>query len=605
MPNARENRIISFKGTITDALGGYDIDRVALNCQSVSVFPSNAQATINAVNEKAIFYFNWSYPYGIKPGQYTVTATITDNSNNSYSDTTTFTMAAFGVALQIVEPEKSGEKGQTVVFDLEVTNIGGSTDSYRMSASPTISWATAFDKTILDSVSANKTEYVKLNVNIPVSAADNQQNSITITAISQNEASKADSQIAIATALATTEFTFVLQGAGQKEIAEGESAKYSMRLTNIGDNTDAYAVIISDDPSSGWQVTLDGGTPVSSGSSYIRKEVTLTPSGQATFTLTVWASGSPMSSVEEEVVVTAFPKNDTSKYREVKTVTKLLTSSEISMSVDKTTLTSSVKDKSASTPEFETLVYSVNIQNLGGAVTLTFDVSLPSSASGWLVNKPADISLDENEDKDLEFRITPKSGTAPNEGLGYELTLRASSVSDSSVTTKATVYAKVEQFYKLEVNMEENKIASGSSQVVTYILTIRNLGNGEDKVSVLVNSDWDYTLSTTQTSEKLGEILVVTLPSGVEARVSLTLTSPADARNGDFDNAQITVRSKSFDTSDIYEYKEFQRTTTVEKVGMEAFMDSVRDLWILIILVVALIIIAVFLKMKIKDRQSD
>jgi hypothetical protein len=608
-PNAPDDRVIAFEGSVEDALGGYDINSVVLRCPSLSVFPSSVNAIVNDAGDKAVYYYNWTYPYGIPPAQYTVEATITDNSNNTFFHTATFTMAAFGVDLHIVEPEKSDEKGQSVSFDLQVTNTGGSSDSYLMTASPSLSWPTSFDPTAVTSVAPNMTRDVTLTVNIPVAAADNQQNIITITATSDSASTKKDSASAIATALATTDYTFVILGSSQKEIEESESATYSMKLTNVGDNADTYAVIISDDPSSGWQATLDGGTPVSSGSSYLRKEITLSASAQVTFTLTVWASGNP-NSLTEEIVVTAFPKNDTSKYREVKTTTKLLTASEVRMMIDENarTKTSTVSEQEIvkPVPAYSSVQYTVNVENLGAEITLTFDVNLPSGTSGWKIDAPADITLDENDDKDVTFTITPSTGTAVNEGTGYGLTLKATSVDEPSVSTKATVYTKVMQYYKLEMSIEDNKIVSGSDKEVTYAITITNAGNGEDKVSVLVSSDWDIALSTTQTSEQIGiDTLIVTLPSGAQARVTLILTSPSDARNGDVDNALVTIRSSTFDTKNDYEYKQFPVKTIVEKQGSEAFMDSITDLWILFILVIAIIIIAVFLKIKIKDRQRD
>jgi hypothetical protein len=283
-PNTPVNRIISLKGEVTNTFGGYDIDRVSLASTSLSAFPASAEATIFADNAKATYYYNWTYPYGIPPGQYSVQATIYDNSGNTFSDSTTLTMAAYDVYLHIVEPEKSSEKGKSVVFDLEVTNIGGNSDTFSMVASPSASWSTSF-KTNAITLGANATGDVTMTVSIPGNAGDNQQNVITVTATSQNNPSKQMSLQAIATALPATGYTFELLNSAQQEVEDGGTATYNFKLSNIGQNTEIYIVEIADNPSPGWQVTLEGGTTTSPGTSYIRLEASLPAGSKFTFGL--------------------------------------------------------------------------------------------------------------------------------------------------------------------------------------------------------------------------------------------------------------------------------------------------------------------------------
>jgi uncharacterized membrane protein len=602
-PNARDHRVISFQGEVEDAFGGYDINMVTLDVPTLSQFPSGASATINAVNEKAHYIYNWSYPYGLPPGQYQVDATIQDNSGNTFSDSTTFTISSYGVHLHIVEPEKSNEKGKTVVFDLEVTNVGGASDTITLSASPSVSWPTQFSENSV-SVGPNATRDVTLTVSIPNNADDNQHNTITVTATSNGDASKKMSTDAIATAMPASGFSFELLSDTPQEIEDGNTATYNFRLQNIGSNPETYVITIDDNPAPGWQVNLEGGDSVPPGTSYIRRESSLGKGGQLNLVLTVTASGP--STTTEDVIVSAAPKNDTGKAVSITTTTKLFKEGELELSLESQSIqTSEVIDASASVPSYEGLTYTVNVYNSGPEVAVSFDVTLPTLASNWEVTQPSDITVDEDSDKSVSFTVTPSSDAQANEGDGYTITFRATPTDGSSKSVKISVKAMVMQFYKIDVDMETKGSVSGDNQKVDYDISIQNKGNGIDVVSIIVSeNEWDYQWSSVPLSaEMLGNLLKVSIGPGATTTVTLTFTSPDNTRNGDEDSAIVIVRSTNFQTTDDSTYKKFPITNKVEKSGGEAFMDAISDLWIPIVLVIAVIIIAAFIKIKLKEKQ--
>lgn len=604
-PNKPDNRIMRLEGKVQDTFGGYDIDRVILNSPTLSAFPTDAEATVNAVNENAVYFYNWSYPYGIAPGQYSVMATIFDNTGNTYQDSTTVTIASYGVFLHIVEPEKADEKGKDVIFDLEVTNIGGNQDTFNLQSSQTLSWPIQFSTSSIG-LAPNQTGDVTLTVSIPKNADDNQQNTISITATSSGNSGKKDTVDAIATALPASGFTFELVGSSTQEIEDTETATYNIKLTNTGDTTETFVVSIDDSPESGWQVTLEGGTPTSAGTGYIRREAILDENAQTSFVLRVTPS-SP-SIYTQVVEVSAFPKDDTGNFRRIKTTTKLSVQSDIQLIAEKTVLESSVKDASASTPAYDDVKFRITVNNLGAEVTLSFDYILPNSARDWTVTKPSDITLAEGDDDIVTFTITPSSSAVADEAEGYTISLSATS-SDSSVTSKTTVFVKVKQFYKLEISVEDDKIATDNNQDLDYAINIVNRGNGNDVVTVNVDedsTDWDFELSSSsQGSEILGSVVKVPIGPGKSARVILTVNTGEDARNGEEDSIQFTVQAEKYTSSDILTYQKFTITTKMEKSGTTAFFDALTELWILIVLVIALIIIAmgIFIKLKEKERE--
>jgi hypothetical protein len=412
---------------------------------------------------------------------------------------------------------------------------------------------------------------------------------------------------AIATALATKGFTFDILGSAAQDIDEGGTARYNFKLTNIGQNPETLEVVVPDGPRTGWQIALQGGTDVPPGSNeYIRHEASLPAGGQLSLTLSVTSlsSASP-SSTTERVDLSAFLKNDTSDKRTITTTTKLLTSGEIDLIPDVPSKTAQVKDKSASSPAYDSLDYTIRVANSGPEISLTFDVKLPSSASGWTVITPSDLTIDENDNEDVTFTVTPSSSAVANENPGYEITFEAKSKDDSQISAKTSVMAKVKQFYKLEIDVQEEKTVGGSGEEVNYALTVKNKGNGDDEVNVILSKkEWEYRWETVKSSIDIsGDTLKFTLKPGSSERIALILTSPSDARNGDETKSVLIVRSFEFSTSDELTYKKFTLTAVIEKSGSDALMDALTDLWIIIVLVIAVIIIAAFIKIKLKEKD--
>lgn len=604
-PNEPDDRVISFQGEINDGFGGYDIEMIELNSPDLSVFPTNARATIWLDANVAKYYYNWTYPYKISPGNYKVVATIYDNTAltesdpYTFSDEASFTFSTFGVHLHIVEPDKSAEKGKSISFELKVTNIGGSSDSIKMQASSSLGWSSSFDVTPVP-VAPNATEPVKLTVNVPTTAQDGQQDTITITATSNGNSAKYDSVTALARAQATTGFTFELLGGGAKNIEAGETANYRMKLMNIGQKTEKFSVVIDDKPGTGWEVTLEGGDD-STSTKFEHKEAELGSNGQIIFYLNV--SSTNPSTLTQIVSVKAYPTSDISNQKTLTTTTTFITESGILLSHDNKVKTSEVVDPKLDDITFETVEFSITVKNIGPELSLEFELMLPSeSLDDWIGSKPSSITLDENDEDDVKFTVTPpKSAKAKN----YEITFRAISTDDSSINAQTTGTVKVEQFYRLAVDVEKDKNVDGAGRKVDYAISITNNGNGDDLVTVILTNDWDYSIETTGILPNvIGDTVQFLLGYGESTKFILALTSPKDAKNGDEGNTKIVVRSFEFTQKNKYTYMEFDITSTVKKSTSDAFMDAIAELWILIVLVIAVIIIAVFIKVKLKEKEK-
>ena len=86
------------------------------------------------------------------------------------------------------------------------------------------------------------------------------------------------------------------------------------------------------------------------------------------------------------------------------------------------------------------------------------------------------------------------------------------------------------------VAWDGNKVLLGSAgEVVTYTLTLSNTGTANDTYDITISSAWASSLSDT----------TVPVNSGASATVSVEITIPGSAMNGDSDTATITATSQT------------------------------------------------------------
>lgn len=94
--------------------------------------------------------------------------------------------------------------------------------------------------------------------------------------------------------------------------------------------------------------------------------------------------------------------------------------------------------------------------------------------------------------------------------------------------------AFVDTFYSLDLAPATDADQGAPGDVVSYKLTLTNLGNLEDTVSLAYAGNlWDVSLSHTS----------ITLPSGGTAEITVDVTIPSDALDNDFDKVTITATS--------------------------------------------------------------
>jgi len=92
-----------------------------------------------------------------------------------------------------------------------------------------------------------------------------------------------------------------------------------------------------------------------------------------------------------------------------------------------------------------------------------------------------------------------------------------------------------EAFYEIGLSPATDAKEDALGAVVTYMLTLSNLGTMEDTITVAASGNlWDVTLPTTSFD----------VAAGATADVTVEVTIPTDALNGDFDVVTITATSE-------------------------------------------------------------
>lgn len=120
-------------------------------------------------------------------------------------------------------------------------------------------------------------------------------------------------------------------------------------------------------------------------------------------------------------------------------------------------------------------------------------------------------------------------------GVMDSATITATSTTDPLLEVGVVVNTYANAVYALELTPPTDSAGDSPGQVVTYTLTLANLGNALDTVSVAASGNlWEVNLP----------LASYDIPAGGTAEVVVEVTLPADALAGDFDVATITATSE-------------------------------------------------------------
>ncbi|MCB9135042.1 MAG: hypothetical protein H6636_06425 [Anaerolineales bacterium] len=175
-----------------------------------------------------------------------------------------------------------------------------------------------------------------------------------------------------------------------------------------------------------------------------------------------------------------------------------------------------------------TVSYVVTITNTGD-ITDTFDLTADALWTTTLSDASVTLAAGETTTFSVDVDIPADALVGDSD----EATITATSQGDGTSADTTLLTTSAEAMYG--VALASDQAGSGMpGTVVSYQITITNTGNGPDTFDLSAADVWGATLSETS----------VTLNAGESASITVDVTVPSDAAEGDSDEAIITATSQ-------------------------------------------------------------
>jgi carboxypeptidase T len=199
----------------------------------------------------------------------TAVVTAASQTNPEVTDTSNLTSIANFYAVAVTPPssEGSADPGGKVSYTLQVVNNGNLTDSFDLSA--TSQWPVTLPVESVGPLAPGASAEIIVTVDVPLDGVPGESDTATITATSQGNASKSGSATLVTSV--KTIYTFLVDAPVDHltGYGKGDTVEYTVLITNTGNITDSYEVLVS---SSKWPVDV----PVSIGPVGPGKSITAT-----------------------------------------------------------------------------------------------------------------------------------------------------------------------------------------------------------------------------------------------------------------------------------------------------------------------------------------
>lgn len=220
--------------------------------------------------------YNWGYGYGYgygSAGPTSITYNVTWSSPSTWpsgnyrisvdiiANGTTFTKsrtvalesapaappaAAYGVSTSISPSTLSSLVGRSLTYAVTVTNTGNVSDTYSLTATDDAGWSPSISLTSL-SLDPGESGIAALSVTIPEDAENGAEDTITVTATSGTDTTISDSGTCVARAVVAPPVVgFELSNLviSPAAVLAGDTVTISVMVTNVGDLSGDYAVIL-------------------------------------------------------------------------------------------------------------------------------------------------------------------------------------------------------------------------------------------------------------------------------------------------------------------------------------------------------------------------
>ena len=451
------------------------------------------------------------------------TAQITFKSTSQNVDGKSKTQTAsltvnnvYGTTLNPSVGEQTVNPNENVKFQVSVKNSGGNTEdsvTISFSANGVDSWDITPQPSTL-TLDIDQIGYFNLSVTPDIEATAGLK-SISIISTSEDGQTVSSTSVTVkVNQLPALQVDKV--GSSSKEVEAGKRVYYSFEVINKGNAVDTFNLAV--DTSSlpeGWDASLDQDKISNLG---VDDNITLTD------VLVVKAPDNAAAESETSIIVTIssdFNSSVNSTYTSRSTV---LQKFEPKISIVG-------EDTMSGKPE-EQVNFTIKVENDGNGED-DISLTLMGGNSSWGQLGDSAFTLSAGANATTTLRVTPPKDTEAKNG--YILIVKATSEDDTTSASRNT-FINVEQIFEVSVQVAGDSSKKGDpGDELTYSITVKNKGNGEDTVSLTLEGD----------KASWGSIIdEVELTSGESTSVNLTVNIDDDATVGDND---IVVRGTSED----------------------------------------------------------
>jgi uncharacterized membrane protein len=314
-----------------------------------------------------------------------------------------------------------GSAGQTVAYSLWITNTGHMADDFDLTATGQ-TWTTNLS-TSLVSLAPSASAVFTASVAIPPGAADQETDSVNITATSQGDSSKTASAALTTTSVSAPVHGVALSDDDSLSGPAGGQVIYTLTISNTGNVVDIFDLLPT---GNGWTTTLSS------------QVVTLAASGSQEVTITVLIPPGAADQETDTVNITA-----TSQGESIKTASAALTTTSVSAPVYGVALSG---DDSMSGLAGEQVIYTLTISNTGNVVDTIDLLPTGNSWTTMLSTQIVTLAAGDSQPVTITVLIPPAAATSASD----QVSIQASSRHDSSKndTVVLTTFS-IDQFARI------------------------------------------------------------------------------------------------------------------------------------------------------------
>ncbi|MCB0162619.1 MAG: multicopper oxidase domain-containing protein [Anaerolineae bacterium] len=448
------------------------------------------------------------------------TATVTVTSQASVSTfassslTTTAITPIYDVSVAPASGAQSSAPGDVVAYSLDVTNNGNVVDTFDVSVGGNI-WTTSAP-TPVGPLTPGETAQINVVVTIPAEAANGSSDTATVTATSQASASTFASSNLTTTAVTPVYAVSVAPTTDAQSGVPDDVVAYNLDVTNDGNMTETFDVTVS---GNAW----DTSAPLTVGP--------LAPGETAQITVDVTVSSGANNGDSDTATVTVTSQVDTNQSASSDLTTTASVAAVYGVSVAPTI------DAQSGAPN-DVVAYNLDVTN-DGNVAETFDVTV--SGNTWDTSAPLTVGpLAPGETAQINVEVTIPGGASENDSDTATVTVTSQVDTNQSASSDLTTTATAAVVYGVSIAPATDSQTNTPGTVVSYNLDVTNDGNGSDTFNVSVDGN-GWTTSAPAT--------VGSLAAGETAQITVDVTIPAGANDGDSNVTTVTVTSQDNTTS--------------------------------------------------------